>query len=64
MRIRVKSDLCCGAQMCVLSAPELFRIDDLGYNDSDGDDVPTGQEDAARAAANACPESAITFEED
>ncbi len=64
MRIRVKGDLCCGAQMCVLSAPDLFRIDDLGYNDSDGDEVPAGQEDAARAAANSCPESAIDFADD
>ncbi len=64
MKIRIKRDLCCGAQMCVLGAPGLFRIDDIGYNDSDGDKVPAGQEDAAKAAANSCPEGAIVFEED
>ncbi len=63
MKIRVKTDLCCGAQMCLLSAPDLFRIDDVGYNDSDGEDVPVGQEEAASAAAKACPENAISFED-
>ena len=64
MKIRVKRDLCCGAQMCILTAPELFRINELGYNASDGEDVPSNQEDEAQAAANACPERAITIESD
>ena len=36
-----------------------MRLDALGYNDSDGDEVPEGQEAQAEAAVLACPESAI-----
>lgn len=59
MRIAIRKDLCCGAQLCVLAAPDLMRLDALGYNDSDGDEVPEGQEAQAEAAVLACPESAI-----
>ena len=59
MKIAIRKDLCCGAQLCILAAPELMRLDALGYNDSDGDEVPDGLEGQAEAAAAACPESAI-----
>jgi ferredoxin len=61
MKIAIRKDLCCGAQLCVLAAPELMRLDALGYNDSDGLEVPDGLERQAEAAASACPESAITL---
>jgi ferredoxin len=61
MRIVIRKDLCCGAQLCMLAAPELMRLDALGYNDSDGLDVAGGLERQAEAAAQACPESAITL---
>jgi ferredoxin len=61
MRIVVRKDLCCAAQLCVQTAPDLFRLDELGYNDSDGDAVPAGREIEAREAALACPENAIRF---
>jgi ferredoxin len=64
MKIRVKPDLCCAAQLCVLAAPDLIRIDDLGYNVSDGDRVPKGSEDGARRAAESCPEGAIELEDE
>ena len=64
MRIGIRKDLCCGAQLCVLAAPELMRLDALGYNDCDGDEVPEGQEEQAAAAAEACPESAIWLDTD
>ncbi len=63
MKIVIRKDLCCGAQLCMQVAPSLFRLDALGYNDSDGDDVPEGCEVNAREAAAACPESAIRFDE-
>jgi ferredoxin len=59
MKIVIKKDLCCAAQLCVLRAPDVYRLDDLGYNDSDGDVVPPGMEEDARAGARACPEDAI-----
>ena len=64
MKIRVKQDLCCAAQLCIQVAPDLFRLDELGYNVSDGDTVPKGREDEARRAADSCPEGAISIEED
>lgn len=62
MRIGIRKDLCCGAQLCILAAPELMRLDELGYNACDGDEVPPGREQMAEAAARACPESAIRLE--
>lgn len=59
MKISIRKDLCCGAQLCVLAAPDLMRLDALGYNDSDGDEVGPDLEAMAEAAAAACPESAI-----
>lgn len=62
MRLRVRNDLCCGAQICRRAAPGLFRFDELGYNVSDGDPVPPGKEAEAQRAASGCPETAITLE--
>jgi ferredoxin len=62
MRIKVQRDLCCGAQLCILAAPDVYRLDDVGYNDSDGDAVPPGMEDDAKRGALSCPEDAIRLE--
>ena len=62
MKIRIKTDLCCGAQICTRAAPDLFRLDELGYNASDGDEVPPEKEAQAHRAARGCPEGAISFE--
>ena len=62
MKIRIRTDLCCGAQICTRAAPDLFRLDELGYNASDGDEVPPGQEAAAERAVRGCPEGAISLE--
>lgn len=64
MKIRVRQDLCCAAQLCTQKAPGIFRLDDLGYNASDGDEVPAGQEELARAGARSCPEGAISLAKD
>jgi ferredoxin len=63
MRIIVKRDLCCAAQLCRKVAPDMFRFDDLGYNDSDGDTVLPTMAALAKRAARACPERAISFDE-
>lgn len=64
MKIKVKQDLCCAAQLCIQAAPGVFRLDELGYNASDGDTVPQGREDDARRAAASCPEGALSLEEE
>lgn len=62
MKIRIRQDLCCAAQLCTQIAPNLFRLDELGYNASDGDEVSPGKQDEARRAAASCPEGAIGLE--
>ena len=64
MKISVKQDLCCAAQLCTKNAPGIFRLDCLGYNASDGDEVPPGKEAEARRGARSCPEGAINLEGD
>jgi ferredoxin len=63
MKIIVKTDLCCGAATCVKAAPEVYKLDEFGYNKMDGAEVPKGQEEAARKGAATCPESAIELVE-
>jgi ferredoxin len=62
MKLRIRKDLCCGAQLCTHVAPDLFRLDALGYNVSDGDEVPAGDEELAKQAARSCPEGAISLD--
>ena len=62
MKIRIRADLCCAAQLCTQIAPDLFRLDELGYNASDGDEVPPGKEEKASRAVASCPEGAISLE--
>ena len=62
LKIRVKNDLCCGAQLCVQVAPGVYHVDELGYNASDGDSVPSDKEAEAKLGASSCPESAIQLE--
>lgn len=61
MKFVVDSALCCGHGQCAAVAPEVYDLDDEGLNAAAGTtaEVPAGLEDAARAAASACPESAI-----
>jgi ferredoxin len=61
MKIRVRPDLCCGAGLCAMTAPDVFQLDGHGYNMMDGRDVPAGHEEEARVGASACPETAISF---
>ncbi|MET9021715.1 ferredoxin [Actinopolymorpha sp. NPDC004070] len=60
MRINVDRDICCGAGMCVLTAPDIFE-----QSDEDGLVVLLRQPDAAEAdiageATQLCPSGAIT----
>ncbi|QTE02636.1 ferredoxin [Streptomyces cyanogenus] len=60
MHIDIDKDVCIGAGQCALAAPGVFTQDDDGYST-----LLPGSEDGAgdpmvRAAARACPVSAIT----
>lgn len=63
MHVSIDSDKCQGHGRCYALAPDVFDSDDEGYAVLliDGDaPVPTEFEDAARLAADNCPEYAIT----
>ncbi|SEG88807.1 ferredoxin [Thermomonospora echinospora] len=62
MKVFVDATKCSGYGACAELAPNLFELDEWGYAAVIGDGVPS-DEAAARRAAAACPELAITIEE-
>jgi ferredoxin len=61
MRVSVDPDRCEGHALCVLSAPELFDLDDVTLRSAPlMVDVPPALADLARSAEGGCPEGAIT----
>lgn len=48
MKAIVDGSLCAGHARCVFEAPEVYELDDLGYNSTTIDPVPPGLEDKAR----------------
>lgn len=59
MKIGV-TERCQGHMMCVLAAPHLFEIDnEVGHAHALREEVPEGEEHAARLAVQSCPERAI-----
>lgn len=59
MKIVIDRPACVGHARCQAVAAELYPLDDAGYIDTDGFDVPQGQEGAARRGARSCPEKII-----
>lgn len=61
MKAVIDSALCAAHGLCAATAPDVYEIDDDGYNVAAGTtiDIPAGKEAAARAGASACPEAAI-----
>lgn len=61
MRFTVDAALCAGHGTCQAIAPDVFDIDDDGFNGDAGRtvDVAPEHESAAREGAGACPEQAI-----
>jgi ferredoxin len=63
MKIVFDRAKCQGHGRCYSLAPEVFESDDEGYAvQLVSGDVPAELEDAARLAADNCPEYAITVE--
>jgi ferredoxin len=64
MKIKLDSEACQGHGRCYALAGDLFESDDEGYAvlKVDGE-VPEPLHEAARLAADNCPEFAITVEE-
>ena len=64
MRIHLDNEPCQGHGRCYALSPELFDSDDEGYSVLlVTGDVPAELQDAARLAADNCPEFAITIED-
>ncbi|HVV29628.1 MAG TPA: ferredoxin [Mycobacteriales bacterium] len=64
MKVTIDKDRCSGHGRCYVLAPALVTDDAFGYGEIVGDgDVAPGQEEAARHAAEACPEQAFTVTE-
>ena len=61
MRIVLDAEACTGHGRCYTLVPELFDADDYGHGVVLEVEVPPGKEEAARSAADNCPERAITL---
>lgn len=64
MRIRIERAACVGNARCAAMGGPLYPLDEDGYIDSDGFEVPEGSEGPARNGAKACPERIIFVLED
>lgn len=64
MKVRLEQERCVGHAQCYAVDPELFPIDDSGYSILEDHLVDSGDEEATRNGVAACPELALTLEED
>lgn len=60
-KVLVDFNKCTGHARCAIVAPEVYELDDNGFNDMGAFTVAEGQDGAARRGARSCPERAITF---
>jgi ferredoxin len=65
MRVKIDGEHCTGHGRCAKYAPNVFKLDDDGYNANRGGevDVPAGEEENAKRGMKSCPEQAITLVE-
>lgn len=65
MKILVDVKSCVGHARCNKVAPELFPLDDNGYNVTASEvEIPAGDEALAQRAVRACPERVMRIAED
>jgi len=64
MKVLVQEGKCQGHARCLAEGPDVYVLDDLGYNTSNVEDVPAHLADQARRGALACPEQALIVVED
>ena len=60
MRIKVDSELCQGHGLCILTAPELFHMNEIEHAEVSVADVPEALSGEAATAIGGCPEGAIS----
>jgi len=64
MKIRVDVNSCSGQARCAAIAPEVYVLNDVGYNATDELEVGEAHLVAACRGALACPEGAISIIDD
>jgi ferredoxin len=64
MKATVDKDRCIGCGICVEVCPEVFEMGDDDKAKVKATPVPPEAEGSCRDAADQCPDSAITIEED
>lgn len=63
LTIRLRRDKCVGHAQCYAVDPDVFPIDDEGYSTIDVQRVPPDAAQIARDGVAACPELALTLDE-
>lgn len=61
MRLRIDPVICAGHGRCSALGPDVFVLNDDGYNDMGDIEIPAGLEEQAWAGFEACPERAISM---
>lgn len=64
MKIIVDRSRCAGHARCAAVSDSLFELDESGYISFDEKLVPDGMEALARRGTRACPERALTLDDD
>lgn len=64
MRVRLDNSKCAGHAQCYAVDPDLFPLDDSGYSILQDHVVEPEHEQKTRDGVAACPEMALTIEED
>ncbi len=59
MKIRIEKAKCVGNARCHAISEQLYPLNDEGYIETDGFEVPPGQEKLAVRGARSCPERII-----
>jgi len=61
VKIVVDKSKCSGHARCAAAGPDIYELDDMGYNALTELEVPAGMEKQAQDGAAACPERAISL---
>ena len=66
MRVKIDGEHCTGHGRCAKYAPNVFKLDDDGYNVDRGSviEVLAGEDENARRGMKSCPDQAITLVEE
>ena len=64
MKVFVDRERCQGHAICYITTPAVFVLDDDGYAEASGEEVPDELVESVRRSAAGCPEQAIRLTED